>query len=72
MGVICSLMSARDEQRKRWGDTIESNPEDSDDGSVFKSDIEDDYHCPNCAYLTNPGNPGTGFWACQNRCIRTL
>lgn len=28
---------------------------------------DDDYHCPNCLYL---GDPGEGFWACQNLCIR--
>ena len=29
---------------------------------------DDDYHCPNCAFL--PTASGGGFWACQNLCIR--
>jgi hypothetical protein len=29
-----------------------------------------DYHCANCAFLGDPTKPETGFWACQNLCLR--
>lgn len=28
------------------------------------------FHCPNCRYLELKN--GSGFWACQNLCIREL
>jgi hypothetical protein len=27
------------------------------------------YHCPNCLFLKDPTGE-SGFWACQNLCIR--
>ncbi|HEY9724272.1 MAG TPA: hypothetical protein V6D47_19885 [Oscillatoriaceae cyanobacterium] len=31
---------------------------------------EEEFHCPNCLFLGDPTAPETGFWACQNLCIR--
>lgn len=28
---------------------------------------DEEFHCPNCKYL---GEPGQGFWCCQNLCVR--
>lgn len=30
---------------------------------------EEEFHCPNCLFLADPTG-GTGFWACQNLCVR--